>query len=230
MADGAVRALIKNNLHATVKIEDDRFDGDFDEVKERRFGQTRTEYKEWVVDTLRDHHTTTVSYTGDNNVTYNKTCEPNLSDISVQSIDSVYLPEIRQTTNLDEYIYPYEYYAAGPSRVTIEDGIHQCVHCEKSGEGATYTYCANCGAIACGKHTKTERLEGEPVCTGCAVTERFALKMKYFYDEKNLEVFRGEYAAMPIHKKALENKPLTGGGLVATLVIIIGLLVIGGII
>jgi len=41
-----------------------------------------------------------VTYTGDNNVTYNKTCEPNLSDISVQSIEPVYLPDIRHTTDL----------------------------------------------------------------------------------------------------------------------------------
>jgi len=59
-----------------------------------------------------------VTYTGDNNVTYNKTCEPNRSDISIQSIEPVYLPEVRHTTDLGEYTYPYEYYAAGPSRVT----------------------------------------------------------------------------------------------------------------
>jgi len=96
-----------------------------------------------------------VTYTGDNNVTYNKTCEPNLSDISVQSIEPVYLPDIRHTTDLQEYTYPYEYYyAAGPSRVTAEDGIHRCVHCDTSGIDETYTYCSNCGAIACSSHTK----------------------------------------------------------------------------
>jgi len=43
--------------------------------------------------------TTTVTYTGDNNVTYNKTCEPNRSDVSVQSIEPVYLPEVRHITD-----------------------------------------------------------------------------------------------------------------------------------
>jgi len=88
--------------------------------RENRFGQTQTEYKEWAVERLQQHHTTTVTYTGDNNVTYNKTCEPNRSDISVQTIEPVYLPEVRHTTDLQEYTYPYEYYAAGPSRVTAE--------------------------------------------------------------------------------------------------------------
>ncbi len=83
--------------------------------------------------------------------------------------------------------------------------------------------------IACDSHLKTERLEGEPVCTGCAVTERFALKKKYFYDEENLETFREEYDAMPLHEKAMENKLLAGGSVVATL-LVVGLLVIDGII
>jgi len=91
-------------------------------------------------------------------------------------------------------------------------------------------YCPNCKAIACDSHTKTERLEQEPVCTGCAVTERFALKTKYFYDEENLEAFREEYAAMPIHEKAMENKVLAGGGVIATLLTLIVLLVIGDVI
>jgi len=67
-------------------------------------------------------------------------------------------------------------------------------------------YCPNCGAIASTSHTKTERLEGEPVCTDCAVTERFTVKTKYFYHEDNLKTFREEYAVIPIHEKTMENK------------------------
>jgi restriction endonuclease Mrr len=226
VTDDDVATLVTENLHATVDMDTDRFDHVFDEVEQRRFGQTQTEYKEWAIGRLQDYHTTTVTYTGDNNVTYDKTCEPNLSDISVQSIEPVYLPEVRHTTDLGEYTYPYEYNAAGPSRVTTEDGIHRCVHCKTSGDTETYTYCHNCGAIACNKHSKTERLELEPVCTGCAVTERFALKTKYFYDEENLEAFREKYADMPIHQKAMENK-LLAGGVVTTLIALIGLLVVG---
>jgi restriction endonuclease Mrr len=229
VADAAVGTLVTENRHATVDLDVDQFGEIFDDVETRRFGQTQTGYKEWAVEQLQDYHTTTVTYTGDNNVTYNKTCEPTRSDISVQSIDPVYLPEVRQTTELQEYTHPYEYYAAGPSRVTVEDGIHRCVHCETSDGDETYTYCPNCGAIACDSHSKTERLEEEPVCTGCAVTDRFALKTKYFYDEANLEAFREEYAAMPLHEKAMENRWLAGGSVVATVLLLIGLFVIGGL-
>jgi len=225
-----VGTLVTENLHAAVDLDTEQFAEVFDDVEENRFGQTQTEYKEWAVGRLQQHHTTTVTYTGDNNVTYNKTCEPNRSNISVQSIEPVYLPEVRHTTDLQEYTYPYEYYAAGPSRVTAEDGIHRCVHCDTSGVDEPYTYCPNCGAIACDSHSKTERLEQEPVCTGCAVTERFALKTKYFYDEQNLEAFREEYVAMPLHEKAMENKLLAGGSVVAALLAVIVLLVGSGII
>ena len=220
VADDTVGNLVQDNLSRTVELDEDEMAEVFDEVSVERFGQTETEYKEWAVDRLREYHTTTVQYTGDNNVTYTKECTPNVSDISVQSIEPVYLPEIRSGTRLDEYVYPFEYYAAGPSRVTIEDGIHRCVHCDSSGD-ESYTYCDNCGSINCGTHIKTERLEKEPVCTGCAVTNRFFLRTKYFYDEENLGEFREEYAAMPIHRKAMENPPLIGGSLVGTIAVVL---------
>ncbi|RJX44902.1 restriction endonuclease [Halonotius aquaticus] len=229
VADTDVATLVSENLHATVDFDDESLREPFDEVTDQRFGQTETEYKDWAVDQLQRAQTTTVTYTGDNNVTYNKTCEPNRSDISVQSIEAVYLPEVRQTTDLGEYSYPYEYYAAGPSRVTTEDGFHRCVHCETAGSNETYTYCENCGAIACGDHIKTERLTDDPVCTGCAVTETFALKTKYFYDEKNLEAFREEYADMRLHQKAMENPLVAGGGIFLLLtIVVVGVVTIGG--
>jgi len=220
VADSAVAELISENRHAAIPLDTDDIQEQFDTVTEQRFGQTETEYREWAVEQLQTAKTTTVTYTGDNNVTYNKTCEPNRSDISIQSISPVYLPEVRQTTELGEYTYPYEYYAAGPSRVTSEDGFHRCVHCQTAGPEETYTYCANCGAIACGDHIKTERLEDEPVCTGCAVTEQFAFKTKYFYNEENLDTFREEYAAMGPHEKAMENPLLAGAGVIAMLLVV----------
>ena len=222
-ASGEVSDLVVENRHAAVELDVARFERTFDAVEKRRFGQTQTEYKQWAVERLRDRHTTTVSYTGDNNVTYTKTCEPNRSDVSVRSIEPVYLPQVRQTTDLGEYSYPYEYLAAGPSRVTSEDGIHRCVHCDTTGTDATYTYCVNCGSISCDSHVETERLEGTPVCTGCAVTERFAFKTKYFYDAENRDAFRERYEAMPVYEKAAENALLAAGaiGLAALVVLVV---------
>ena len=225
-----VSELVTANVHSTVELDTDAFGDVFDAVEERRFGQTQTGYKEWAMDRLQQYHTETVSYTGGNNVTYTETCEPNQSDISVQSVRPVYLPQVRQTVELLEYSYPYEYFAAGPSRVTREDGIRQCMQCETAGTDAAYTYCANCGSVNCADHIKSERLEGTPVCTGCAVTERFAFKTKYFYDDSNLDAFRGEYAEMPFYEKAMENPRLTAGAVLFLIVALVGILVsVGGL-
>jgi restriction endonuclease Mrr len=224
-----VARLVASNLDQAIELDENALEERFDEVTVERFGQTETEYKEWAVDRLRREHTTTVTYTGDNNVTYTKECEPNLSDVSFRSITPVYLPQIRAQTDLGGYEYPYEYYAAGPSRRVTENGIHRCVQCGETND-ETDTYCRNCDSINCTSHIEIERLVGEPVCTGCAVTERFFLKTKYFYDDENLEQFRQEYAAMPLHEKAMENKPLVAGVALTALLGFVTLLATVGIV
>lgn len=220
--DSSVSSLVTNNIRQTINVDEGQFGAQFDEFEVERFGQTETEYKDWAVGQLQDYHMTTVTYTGDNNVTYNKTCKPNQSDISVGSITPVYLPRVRLTASIGEYNYPYKHFAAGPSRVTIEDGVHRCVHCDAEGMNHSYTYCQNCGSISCSSHTKTERLEGTPVCTGCAITKRFAFKTKYFYDEDNLKEFGQEYQQMPIHERSMENKPLVAG--VLTIIMLVSIM------
>ena len=223
VTDETVRELVTNNLTQRADLDETQFGGVFDEVEVHRFGQTETEYTDWALERIRELRTRTIQYTGDNNVTYTKTCEPKLSDVAIQAIEPVYLPRIRQTVSLGEYTYPYEYYNAGPSRAVIENGIHRCVQCGDEG-ASTFTYCANCGSVNCGSHVETERLEGTPVCTGCAVTERFVLSTKYFYDRENLERFRTEYETMPIHEKLMENTPLTVGlvlGVLATMLFVL---------
>lgn len=56
------------------------------------------------------------------------------------------------------------------------------------------------------------------------MTERFALKTKYFYNEENLEAFREEYEAMPIQQKAMENTALAIGAIVVTVVFLLMML------
>ena len=141
----------------------------------------------------------------------------------------LHLPQVRFGVTLGEYDHAYECYAAGPSRVTTDDSVRRCVHCGTDADDETYTYCANCGSINCETHTRTERLEGTPVCTGCAVTDEFAFATKYVSDEANLAAFREEYAAMPLHRKAMENPPLVGGGLLATALAVLTLLVVTGV-
>ncbi|ERH10933.1 MAG: restriction endonuclease [halophilic archaeon J07HX64] len=69
--------LVRANFDRTVELDEGELDSLFDGFDVGRFGETQTEYKEWAVEQLQERHTTTVSYTGDNNVSYTKTCEPN---------------------------------------------------------------------------------------------------------------------------------------------------------
>jgi restriction endonuclease Mrr len=213
---GDLRQLVVANFPRTVELDEETLGERFDSLDVRRFGQTQTEYKEWAIDRLRTAHTSTVQYTGDNNVTYTKTCEPSRSDVSVRAVDGVYLPRVRAVTGLGDYEYSYTCDVAGPSHRTVEDGVRRCVHCGDATD-RTYTYCSNCGSISCTDHTETERLVGEPVCTGCAVTGQFFLSTNYFYDETNRDQFREQYEAMPVYEQAMENPRLVAGALVVTL-------------
>jgi len=223
MPASGLRELVVTNRTRTVELDEEALGERFDSIDVRRFGQTQTEYKEWALDRLQTAHTTTVRYTGDNNVTYTKTCEPDRSDISVQAVDAVYLPRVRAVTGLGDYEYSYTCDVAGPSYRTVEDGVRRCVHCGDA-SNRSYSYCPNCGSISCGDHTETERLVGDPVCTGCAVTDRFFLSTKYFYDEANRDRFRERYEAMPIYRRAMENPLLVAGAVVVALLAILLLL------
>ena len=218
--DDHLRDLVVSNATRTVELDETALDEAFDSIDVRRFGETETEYKQWAVERLCQVHTTTVTYTGDNNVTYTKTCEPGQSDVSVQAIDAVYLPRVRAVTGLGEYEYSYTCDVAGPSHRAVEDGVRRCVQCGDEAD-STYTYCENCGSVNCTDHIETERLVGDPVCTGCAVTGQFFFSTKYFYSTDNREQFREQYEMLPLYRRAMENPPLVVGAVLATLLVVL---------
>jgi restriction endonuclease Mrr len=217
------------------EADGDEVDGGFDAVEIRRFGRTESEYVDWIVERQRERHERTVRYTGDNNVTYTKTCTPSARDVRVHGVDPVYLPRAASTTALGEYEYDHAFAANGDDRVTLVDEFGECVHCEAEGPGAgtgdtsgPITYCENCGSLSCEDHIREERLTGDPVCTGCSVTGEFFLATKHFYDEGNREAFAAEYDAMPVYRKPLENPrlaaALVGGALLVLAVLLVGAL------
>jgi hypothetical protein len=143
-------------------------------------------------------------------------------------VDAVYLPRVRAATSLGDYEYTYTCDVAGPSYRTAEDGVRRCVQCGDTTD-SSYTHCDNCGSINCTDHIETERLVGDPVCTGCAVTGQFFFSTKYFYSEANREQFREEYESMAIHERAMENPPLVAGAALATLLAVLFVLFAVGV-
>lgn len=210
LAEGPMQTFAADHFSgtATTNIDDPVITESFETTLATRFQKTKTEYTDWATDHLQQKYTETVEYTGDNNVTYEKECIPSDSDITVNSVTPVYVPEVSSQTELQDYSYTLSYYAAGAQREITDDSIRRCVHCGKDRWWSrSFTYCDNCGSINCRYHIKTERIEGEPICSGCAITERFAFRKKYFYTEENRNQFREEYDQMSLHEKALENKP-----------------------
>ena len=205
-----------------------RSDTGFDDVDVQRFDRTESAYTDWVVERQRDRHERTVRYTGDNNVTYTKTCTPRASDVRVLDVDPVYRPVATTTTRLGEYTYGHTFVTNGDRQVTLYDEFGSCVHCEsEAADGAAterITYCANCGSLNCDDHIREERLVGEPVCTGCSATAEFFFATKHFYDEANRAAFAEEYEAMPFYRKPLENPKLAAALLVLGVVLLLAAL------
>ena len=187
----------------------------------RRFGRTESAYRDVAKERLCDVLETTVTYTGDNNVTYDRECRPPPDDVSLQRVRPLYVPRVEATVELGEYDHGLAYDAAGPRRALRRDDVRRCVHCGTGGE--PFTYCENCGSISCESHTETERLVGDPVCTGCSVTREFFYAEKHFFDEDNAATFREAYEAMPFYRKAMEN-PALAAGIVAAIAVAVALL------
>ena len=219
--DDEVRLLVARNADHTETVALDRYRDQFDAVDTERFGRTEAEYRDWITEVQCDRFETTVRYTGDNNVTYTKSCRPRESDVSIDSLRPIYVPGIDARFELGEYAYEHGYFTAGRDSVVANEAFDDCVHC--GGDGSL-TYCANCGSVNCDDHIQTERVEGNPVCTGCAVTESFMFKRKYFYDQENLERFRAKYDAMPFYRKAMENPTLAGAAVLVACLLLFALL------
>lgn len=217
--DNSLGQLLSDGAHRRVEIADREKTETFVDTTVTRFRHAESDFEEWVVERLQEKYTITVEYTGDNNVDYEKECVPSDSDISITDLTPMYVPRVRSETRLNEHVYTLKYDAAGPDRHIVDNGIAQCVHCGWS--WTPLTYCENCGSINCWRHTRTERVEGEPVCTDCAVTERFALRKRYFYDEENRDTFRKEYEQFPLYQKVIENKPLIVGSMVVVMIVLI---------
>lgn len=237
--DREVQKLISENLDTAVTVDTDDLSMVFDTVNERRFGRTETEYRELIIDRAISQHTTTVTYTGDNNVTYERECEPSKNDVTLKQFKSVFVPRIFGSLELGDQPYEFDWYGAGDAFEVTDETFQTCRVCDdestdtpldvttitgrlsKAVGESEFTYCDNCGRVACQAHIRTERLTGQPVCTGCSVSERFAGARRYFYDEANLEEFSQSFAEQSLTDRLKENTV----GLASAAVVLLLLLV-----
>ena len=221
-AQDAIQDLLQNSPRDSLEVDEQDLSNTFDGVNQRRFERTETEYRNWLKQKEIEGKTEVVTYTGDNNVEYEKTCEPGTDDVEITHFDPLYVPRINATITLKDYTYSVDWFANGAETVTTGDTIRDCVHCEGTipdiertndivHESAklvglsTYTYCDRCGGIACQTHTVTGEVTGETLCRECSVGQRFAGAKKYFAEKEQLEEYQEEYDQKEIYEKPTEN-------------------------
>lgn len=239
--DEPVKTLVKQNVGSRRTLDDEILETQFDSITKRRFGKTETEYREWLTDQMVIRNTEVVSYTGDNNVDYERKCEPSPSDVTIQSFRPLFAPRIYGTVEIQDYRYSLDWFAAREEVEILENRITECVHCEsaevddflwgRSVEGVAgwiaretlqekHIYCENCGAIVCQEHIRKEAVTDEPICIDCGVTKRFAGAKKYFYDEAAQEAFSEQYAEKALYEKVLVNRTAIIGSTLVLLAIL----------
>lgn len=203
---------------ATVELDEEKFSETFDSFDIKRYEKTETDYKDEIKQEIKDKHEAKVKYTGDNNVTYEKICRPKNSDINIENITPLYVPLVKSNIDIQNYKYQENFYTSPHQDIIKKDEIHKCVYCGRGHTlGLNLTFCENCGSINCMLHKRTERLEKQPICAGCSVTERFFLRKKHFYNQENLREFQKKYREMPNYKKILENKPMIAALVIAAI-------------
>ena len=211
-ADPETTAFVREHRRRTVPTE--RAESALAGVDRGRFAGTERELREELAEAAAARHAATVSYTGDNNVTYTRSCEPSVGDVSVTEFAALYVPRSVATATLGEYDYELATLHAGPETRVERNTVEACRRCDREGP---YAYCAECGGVFCPTHTRSDRYTGEPVCADCAISARFFLAEKQFATEETLAAFRAEYEAMSWPERARENPPLAVGLVVAGL-------------
>jgi restriction system protein len=132
--------------------------------------------KETAYQNIIKSNSVNVQYTGRNNQTYSKSCEPNRSQVFIGNITQMYIPE-----------YSINYVLAGreqsisfahngkPDIFVYSDSTNNCRYCDGQIQGKRHL-CLECGTIACSKkvffktksHGQSCEICGKSLCHDCA--------------------------------------------------------------
>lgn len=150
----AVTTLVTDHLQAKVTLDRDRYTTVFDAVDEQPFAQPQAAYTTQASEHLQQQSSTEPAPTTDRApaITSDSAATTPRPSYAVDAVIPVYLPEVRHTVALGKSTYSYAYYAAGPSRVTIEDDFHRCAACGTAETDEKYTYRPTTGKIVCAAH------------------------------------------------------------------------------
>lgn len=195
-----------------------------DSLEKIRFEKTETGFKKELKQKIITETTEEVVYTGKNNVTYTKTHEPKMKEISFSEMSPMYVPEVNVKTKIKNNSHRYKAYITKEKEIVKENEIKKDSHTGKPPWVCSLTLCGYCGSLNNKRNIKTEKIEEQPICKHCATTKRFALNKKYFKNQDNLEKFSREYKDKKLRYKLLENKTgLATLGVITTVSIMLSL-------
>jgi restriction system protein len=168
------------------------------------FQKNENELKNRAISEIINSHTKDITYTGKNNVTYNKTCTPSPKDIIIHNCKSLYYPEWTLSIKAKQKNYIVSFAESAGDIFTVRNDTKTCQICNHKLEKNKW-YCTYCGSIICKKHLKVTRLRKVKICANCSITKSFFGAKKYFESNEELEAFNNYYTSLPIYKKIGEN-------------------------
>lgn len=193
------------------------------------FEFTENDIEDQVVMQIIKEHTHDVSYTGQNNVTYTKTCAPSKSDIDINKFIPIYLPFWINNITIKNMKYIQKLYVRESKKLYVHDELKICKICSSHrDEYSKMSVCLECGRIVCKNHIKIDYLDKKtPSCNIHARPLRLYLQNKYFAYKDNLTKYKNWWQSQGFWVKVWEDKIVSGlsiGGVFLLLIYIISLI------
>lgn len=209
--DGVTGKELDENLQNFYFSE--RFD--MDEIKEKDIHKTvpyeftENDIEEHAVNQIVEEHTHDVKYTGDNNVSYSKTCMPKRRDIDTKEFMSIYMPLWTNKIKIKKINYKQQFYVKGEhNSLFLIDELKKCKICEgQKEEYEKMSVCLECGRIVCSSHIKIDYLDKKtPICSIHAKPVKIFLQNKYFAYKENLKKYQEWLKTRNFFQKLYEDK------------------------
>ena len=198
-------------------LQDFYFSGrfDIDEIKEKDIHKTipyeftENDIEEHAINSIMDEHTHDVSYTGNNNVSYSKTCTPKRRDIDTKEFISIYMPLWINEIKIQKMNYKQQFYVKGEhNHLFLTDELKKCKICERQkDEYEKMSVCLECGRIVCPSHVKIDYLDKKtPICSIHAKPIKIFLQNKYFAYKENSQKYQEWLKTRNFFQKLYEDK------------------------
>jgi len=190
---------------------------------------TENDIEEHAINFIMEKHKHNVSYMGNNNRVYTKTCTPKRRDADIKEFLSVYMPLWENEIKIQNITYKQEFYVKSDNKFYLVDDLKKCKICDREEDDyQDMNICPECGRIVCEKHVKIDYLDKEtPICTIHAKPFKLYIQNKYFATKENLKEYKEWWESQGFFKRLYEDK--IAFGLSITGICFIGFIVLGSL-